>query len=384
MSIEALLEDCFPAGAARRLEHHPERAFSLDGPIPVLSCYYGHVSYRFRDFLPAQTTVFTFLRDPVDRALSVFYYWQSLGRDQLIREGLPPELLECLRWSLDEFVTQMPRQARAVLGNVQTNYLGSERPFVGSSPYNDTQSQADYDRARRVLDELDFIGLTERMDESVAAFCRLFGWFAPEAAPHVNRTPKRLATSELDSRTRTTLEEWTALDAAMLREAKPRFEEQLRRLPKESFPEPVEAMEFTAAGPMSGWGWHRRENGPYGWYRWTTQKAGLPLYVCPGEVEVRLEVLAAIDPAVLEGLQLIVEGRTVASRRHRLRDGVIRFSASAQITKIPSRVEIQVPRAIRPCDRDPSSRDERALGVAVSRLAVRSVKRGWLRLPWAG
>ena len=383
MSLEALLDDCFPAGAARRIEHHPDRAPSLQDPMPLLSCYFGHVSYRFRDLLPHDTTVFTFLRDPIDRALSVFYYWQSLGRDHLICSGIPQDALPCVGLTIDEFVSRMPRQARAVLGNVQTSYLGSDRPYVGSSPYNDTQSTADFDRAMKALDEMAFVGLTERMDESVASLCRLFGWFAPTSAPHVNQTPKRPASSKLDSRTRGILEEWTALDAALVSEARARYDEQLRRLPTWPAPEPASQVEFTGAGPMAGWGWHRRQQGSHGWYRWTTQRAGLPLAVRPGPVQVTLDVLATIDPAQFEGLQLLLDDRPLESRRSSLRGGAMRYTATGEITLPSSRLEIVVPQAIRPCDRDPGSTDTRVLGVAVSRLSVRSTGSGWLSWPWA-
>ena len=53
---------------------------------------------------PLQTAVMTFLRDPVDRAVSAFYYFRSMGREKLAEEQRVSGLDRCCDLSLDEFL----------------------------------------------------------------------------------------------------------------------------------------------------------------------------------------------------------------------------------------------------------------------------------------
>jgi hypothetical protein len=384
-SLEVLLENQFPAGAIERLEHHPDRRDAqLGRRFTERSCYYGHVPHGFRDLLPPGNIAFAFFRDPIDRALSVFYYWKAFGKENLLREKVPAELVRCCELSLADFIQQVPLAPR-MLANGQTRQMGGGlRPLSGGGAMIDPRAMLQ--QAIRNLDGLAFVGLTERMDESVAALCRAFAWPAPPAAPHVNRTSSRAKAAELDPRTRATLAEWNALDIELYRHAVARYEAQLQALPTwPSVPAPP-SVEVTGKGPCVGWGWYPREYGRRGWYRWTMQRAGVELRLMGGgDLVLTLDVLAAMDQSQLTGLTVLLNDRPLPVGPSRGFFGGARFTGS--LSDVPDgeatyRVEIQVPHTIRPCDRDPNNPDARPLGVAVSRLSLSCRQAGLFGRLW--
>jgi hypothetical protein len=172
-SVNVLLRKAFPAEqGVRWLEHHPRRLADNSDGFGRHPCYSGHVVYRFRDLLPARTAVMTFLRDPVDRAVSAFYYFRSLGREKLAVEQATPGLDRCCELSLDEFLKAEPHTARVNLGNIQT-WMFSQPHMYHVSPWRPLTG-ADLDEARRNLERVAFVGVTNRFEESIRLLCRMW------------------------------------------------------------------------------------------------------------------------------------------------------------------------------------------------------------------
>src|SRR5438270_3666139 len=73
MSVNVLLDRVFPPGGVRRLGHHAAAVSGNAAGVGRHPCHTGHAPYRFRDALPAAAAVATFLRDPIERAVSAFY-----------------------------------------------------------------------------------------------------------------------------------------------------------------------------------------------------------------------------------------------------------------------------------------------------------------------
>jgi hypothetical protein len=214
MSVNKLLRHVFPAEAIRWLEHHPDRLAGNRFGLGRHACYSGHVVYRFRDLLPPAAAVVTFLRDPIDRAVSAFYYFRSLGPAVLAREGAAPGLARCCDLSLTEFLRAEPDLARVHLGNVQTWMLA--RGHMYTAPPWTAVTRADLAAAMRNLERCLFVGRTDRLGESVRALCGVCGWPPPEEDLHENRTA-RPAAAALDAETRGRLEGLTAVDAELYR-----------------------------------------------------------------------------------------------------------------------------------------------------------------------
>ncbi len=371
-SVNAMLRRAFPAEkGVRWLEHHPQRLDDNSAGLGRHPCYSGHVAYRFRDQLPARTAVMTFLRDPVDRAVSAFYFFRSLGRAMLAEEQTIPGSERCCELSLDEFLEAEPHAARVNLGNVQT-WMFSQLHMYHVSPWRPL-TRADLDEARRNLERVAFVGVTDRFDESIRVLCRMCDWPVPDAVPHEARTPGRPRAEAVSPEARAALKELTALDSELYRLGADLFADALRDVPLPHLPPAPSRVDLTFEGPILGSGWFDREPCPGGYFCWTGQTAWLEFRLAGcGELALAIEVRGAVDPAQIDGLRAAVNGRPVSLVRSHVGAGD-RFEG--RVTTEPTadgryRVEFCVPRTVRPCDVVPGSTDPRELGLAVSRVEL--------------
>jgi hypothetical protein len=371
-SVNALLRKMFPGEKGIRwFDYHPRllqnNLVGLDG----YSCYGGHVVYRFRDLLPARMAVMTFLRDPVDRALSAFYFFRSLGREKLVEHEVTPGLERCCELSLEEFLEAEPHAARVNLGNIQT-WMFSQPHMYHVPPWRPL-TRADLDEARRNLERVAFVGLTDRFEESIQLLCRMCDWPVPDAVPHENRTPVRPRAEAVSPEARAALEGLTALDADLYRLGADLFADALRDVPLPHLPPAPSRIDLTFDGPIPGSGWLDREPCPGGYFCWTGRAAWLEVRLAGGgELALAVEVRGAVDPAQIDGLTAAVNGRPVPLFRSRV-GAVDRLEGRVPTESAADgryRVEFRVPRTVRPCDVVPGSTDPRELGVAVSRVEL--------------
>lgn len=124
-----------------------------------------------------------FLRDPVARVISAYNHVKNDTMDPLHRFGFNKPLLECL---------DMPELCEE-FQNAQTRYL------VGNSgyEYSDLNDDERLHIAVEYLKEVDFIGLTELFDLSLALFARSVGTNPLKHTPKLNQEitasgPKRM------------------------------------------------------------------------------------------------------------------------------------------------------------------------------------------------
>lgn len=118
--------------------------------LPPHNVLVGHVAASLADLLPKPYRSVVFLRDPVQRSLSLLAHWSRVLRVPI------PGLVD----DHDFMATRVQ--------DFQTRTLGAE----GVVDLKDTGTADDHTltRAMQRLDSLDFVGLTERFEES----CRRF------------------------------------------------------------------------------------------------------------------------------------------------------------------------------------------------------------------
>lgn len=127
-----------------------------------VQCVAGHVGYGAHEWLPGLWRYVSFLREPVDRVVSLYYYIRGRPKHKRHELALLP---------LHEFVKS---DAMSDAENGMTRFLAG-RSDVGIRPKESPATEDDLATALRRLDYMD-IGITEHYGESVAMLCRRLGW----------------------------------------------------------------------------------------------------------------------------------------------------------------------------------------------------------------
>jgi hypothetical protein len=215
----------------------------------------------YRRYLPANSRYLTFLRDPVDRVLS-HYYLHAIPEDTWIRRIWPrlealdrhererrpgepfaamPEV-ESLPASVDVSLKAGLARRIPIYDNFATRFL-----WGGESLFGDLPSDA-LERAKENLASFAFVGITERLDESIVLLGRWLGvGLMPYRPRHIRADRPPLA--DTAESLRALIEEHNALDIELYQFARQRFERaraeaadverdvaELRRLTAEQLP----------------------------------------------------------------------------------------------------------------------------------------------------
>lgn len=175
----------------------------------------GHLPFEAAGLLPGDPLVFTIVRDPVERTVSHFWH---------IR-GMPWVEDECPELSLEEFV-ESPRWS-ALASNYQARYLTHEidlkgawvdwspverfaeqLPHLGEGSAHKLQTLFDSmpltlegDRLEKAalarLDEIELVGISERLDPLYRALAAFFGEHDPEPVERRNVGVDRPAVADV-------------------------------------------------------------------------------------------------------------------------------------------------------------------------------------------
>lgn len=171
---------------------------------------YGHIDpFRHAD----NEFVFTFLRDPIERCLSLYTYIMALEGDGWKRY----EHLGCRKDMPPEEFFAYPRFAN--VDNGITRQL-SGGPFLYEKEFGPLSRQ-DYDLALSLLDRLDFVGLTGNFNWFITRLGNRLGWDNLKI-PHLNSS---LKLSEIDGRLVKLIATLNRYDLRLYKEALIRYAE---------------------------------------------------------------------------------------------------------------------------------------------------------------
>lgn len=194
------------------------------GELEHFDLIYGHIAWRNLATMRADRFVCTFLREPVDRVVSLYSYLRDdkgMIREHTAHLPETPEVVKRARTSdLIHFLRDPHPEVQAHIRDYQTYALAHD--WTTPREANEREILAS---ALRNLQACEFVGITERLEESVQLLLRQMGW-PPRTQPleRVNASTRRRAVDELTSAERAALEEVTRLDRIVYDEAKKRVE----------------------------------------------------------------------------------------------------------------------------------------------------------------
>jgi hypothetical protein len=123
---------------------------------PHIKCIYGHVRYGVHKTIPKTSFYITFLRHPVERVLSAYYYIRSRPENRLHKR--------VKNMSLREYIFSKDQEMLTPLFNHQTRFLtGRNEPNLRLA-------------LKHMKNNYAVVGITEMYLESVFLMKKILGW----------------------------------------------------------------------------------------------------------------------------------------------------------------------------------------------------------------
>lgn len=334
----------------------------------------GHLPYDMVvPRLPKHPRIITFLREPVVRFVSNFNMRQRVS-DPL--QGLQ-KTLNAL--TLEEFLER--KELVDIFSNRATRLIGGITTDAnGADVLNLTL-------AKNRLAEMDFVGIVENYNDSLALFCYVFGLPSIQNDRVLNVSPNRESRSEIAKSTLDRIAEIEWADIELYKFGLELFEKQLAHMKRElsdgvhyPLPEKSDRIEddFSLVDP--GMGWQVAERHPtFNAIRWSgPENVSFLRYSIKTDRDLILKfsVLRAVAADVLDSLTVRVNGEAIALTKHP--DGAAGMKNYEAL--IPREILLrsegltslafEVNRTVAPKEVDPQNPDERLLGLCYHRLSL--------------
>jgi tetratricopeptide (TPR) repeat protein len=174
----------------------------------------GHMGYGLSHLIDADYKI-TFLRNPVDRVLSNYFFWRKyyINRNPTIEDfnGNPCLLIDYkLSWE-EDLLRHLAAPTASSLSfiNLQTWQLTFD---TLNRPHEIGSDREVLSMAKQHLDDFNFVGIYERLNSDLARLFQEQGWQLPEQLERVNATIERKQISEVDSHVIDVIRSQNALD----------------------------------------------------------------------------------------------------------------------------------------------------------------------------
>ena len=194
-SVRAIVEQEYPKDACVQVyTNSPEFYETIREAVAKAKALYGHTFYGIHEWFDIDVRYIAFVRNPIHRVIS-FYNHQLLDKNSLHYEEVH-----------DRGMTI--RDMLHAGSSLEMNNL-MVRIISGYGGTDITDDTALWDNAIANIERhFEFVGLTERMPESVNILAQRLGW-GRHRIPRLNITP---SCPEIDAATRATIKEYNRLD----------------------------------------------------------------------------------------------------------------------------------------------------------------------------
>ena len=197
---------------------HPNEAIPLLESLPdeekrQIRLIRGHLPYGMHRYIPQPATYFTLLRDPIERAISFYYFLRQYPVHYLNAQATDPNI---------DFSTFMRLKPSIYLDNGQLRFITG---LLYSVPYGEL-TEAHLEEGKKVLRECyKVVGITEAFDESLLLLKKAYRWQNIYYTKH-NVTRKRPQRKALSAEELALVEADNRLDQALYLYACELFEAQ--------------------------------------------------------------------------------------------------------------------------------------------------------------
>jgi len=186
-------------------------------------CISGHFPYGMHIFSKKEIKYITMLRDPIERAVSWYYFIKDLERTDLWKPHPLREYADSV--TISEFYKNKRyanRQSRFIAGYL----FHKSYPIMNKSNYF---RESLIEKAKMNLNRIYAFGLQERYQESVEIIMNMIGWDKHKKVPMQAKTKKRPSIEEIEDlnpRVISSLRESHQLDIELYEYARDVFDSQ--------------------------------------------------------------------------------------------------------------------------------------------------------------
>lgn len=199
----------------------------------------AHCGWGIHERLPEPSRYLTVIREPTDRTLSVFFFRKQQGK-------LPREA------RLEDWIAARPDQDVWHVDNGQVRYLAGEGGRILDVPIGEV-TREHLERAKQRLEEMFYVAIMERFDESMVLFRRTLKWRRVSYG-RSNVTKQRKKKDEITPEHRALIARHNELDTELYRFALALFERRIAAS-GEGFAEEVERFKRKNAAHNRRFGW---------------------------------------------------------------------------------------------------------------------------------
>lgn len=381
--------------------------------------YHGHVDYALMcELLPKKPVTMTMLRQPVERYLSHFGNHKRVKFEQI--PDISREVYDAIQQtSLEDFIVNPPPVLEVLtryFQNLQSKLLASELSRENLESRNAKIRTNEYvlptptfPKVRERLDELAFVGVTERFQESLFLMAYTFGWYPATQYQSFNTGMPRPEQKTLPAELLKELERLNSLDRPVYEHGCRLFNERYERMQREllehyggrvhahlKLPLNIETLvplldrhyqrcfkernvkrrsiRLGFDRKMPGTNWYGVEWHPvHQAFRWSGPGRCAHLDFAlkgKGPFWLRFELVHALTPETLENLVVSVNGVPQKVTLDTTEKHIKHYKAYVDqdvLARQPDcvRVSFEVEKPIRPMDVIKGNQDERHLGVAI-------------------
>lgn len=361
----------------------------------------GFIAYdELIQVLPTKPKSFTFLRDPIAHAVATFQHLQA------IPNGMPGSPVQHI--SLAEYIRNPG----------QNDYRNRQTRFLTAATRHDftTMSSASPEDLEigGLLADFEFVGLTERLEDSLNLLTYSFGWrpftqfpasnsAQPVLPPHLiqlireqslldcklHAFASQLFEQHFDAMVQDLLERYaTAQQARLKLPLSPQIlYELLEKDYRSNFLKhsvPVAKLHYTFNQALAGDAWYDRElNSEHGIFRWSGPSPVSHLDFAlqpPGDMDLRLrfKVMMTLTPQVLDSLTVEIEREVISLTSRSLEEGGWLFEGTIHQSLVQRsqgfiRIYFKLFQTVSPATLSPVVEDARRLGIALNWLEIEPV-----------
>jgi hypothetical protein len=184
--------------------------------------FYGHFGYNLQQLLPKKPVYVTLLREPLARSISLYLHVCRNSKHRLY------DRVTRHKMSLLDFVRD--EETGPSIWNFQTRNIACDLDYealVSMEPssikalkfeeelnkkLHNMSDDLLLERAKQRIEQFAFVGITERMDESVRVLAKILDLKEASEIPILNKSPERLQPESLSRQTIREIRKRTILD----------------------------------------------------------------------------------------------------------------------------------------------------------------------------